>query len=198
MGQEGINTEVFTAHSLRGATATWLLKKGTPRNLVQARGGWADTRTMDDYYNRLHQSQSWEAMLQGENAGSRQSVDCAVSLTTVSRPKPTEEGERRETEYGNTAQATELSALGIARPLYDLTQCMVCQRRMLQEAAYRCSACRRLCHVRCLAKTAHDHTHHLRSCLLCHPRGFQTTAVGAANPEELIEDVMGVCSPPSR
>ena len=51
----------------------------------------------------------------GEDAGKKLSANCAVSLTTVSLPEPTKEGDRGETEEGNTAQIAELSAQEVLR-----------------------------------------------------------------------------------
>ena len=56
MQQAGIDTRAFKAHALRGAAATHLLKKGVPREWVQARGGWDSARTLDMYYSRIHQT----------------------------------------------------------------------------------------------------------------------------------------------
>ena len=48
----GIDTAVYKAHSLRGATATHLLKTGTPPTWVRTRGGWTSSATLDLYYSR--------------------------------------------------------------------------------------------------------------------------------------------------
>ena len=121
MAQEGVDTKVFKAHSLRGATATWLLRKGARRDMVQARGGWGDTQTMDMYYSRLHQHQEWQGMLQGENAGSG-TVGCAVHTATVPLTEPTQECGLGGTEWLCTAQATVprrvRSALGPSRSVH--------------------------------------------------------------------------------
>ena len=53
----GIHTDIFKSHSLRGATATHLLRAGVPAHLVQARGHWTNQNTMIEYYGRLHQTQ---------------------------------------------------------------------------------------------------------------------------------------------
>ena len=78
MEEVGIDTSIFKAHSLRGATATHLLKKGVSQDLVQGRGHWASRITLDQYYSRLHQHKNWQAFLLGENAGGRQSAACAM------------------------------------------------------------------------------------------------------------------------
>ena len=70
-GSSGINVHTYKAHSLRGATATHLMPKGVERGLVQSRGQWTSSQTLDKYYNRLHQQTDWEAHL-GENAAGRQ------------------------------------------------------------------------------------------------------------------------------
>ena len=114
----GIDTTVYKSHSLRGATATHLLSTGTPHGMVQARGSWASSQTLDMYYNRLHQKQNWEELLGGHAAAGIASAS-AVPPLPVSQPKPTEEGERRETQGGGgTAQADALIAHGVLRPLH--------------------------------------------------------------------------------
>ena len=66
MGSLGIDIHIFKAHSLRGAVATHLMQQGVPPNLVQARGGWASSATMDMYYNRLHQKVDWQGACEGQ------------------------------------------------------------------------------------------------------------------------------------
>ena len=72
---------------------------------------------MDQYYSRLHQQTDWEEKLLGEDAGRRLSANSAVSLTTVSLPQPTKEGDRGETEEGNTAQIAESQAPAVSQSL---------------------------------------------------------------------------------
>ena len=60
MEAQGIDTEIFKAHSMRGATATHLMKSGTSQDLVQTRGGWSSSATLDQYNNRMHQLEDWE------------------------------------------------------------------------------------------------------------------------------------------
>ena len=50
----------------------------------------------------------------GEYAGKRLSANCAVCRTTVSLPEPTKEGDRGETEEGNTAQIAESLAPAVS------------------------------------------------------------------------------------
>ena len=63
--QHGVGATIFKAHSLRGAVATFLLRSGVPKDWVQCRGGWRDVSTMNEYYNRCHLTQNWEAFLLG-------------------------------------------------------------------------------------------------------------------------------------
>ena len=67
MTQLGIPTEAFKAHSLRGATATHAMLNGMEPQCVQSRGGWQSPGTMQMYYNRIHQEQAWEAVIQEKN-----------------------------------------------------------------------------------------------------------------------------------
>jgi integrase len=102
MAEEGIDTNTFKAHSLRGATATHLLQMA-PQSLVQARGRWASGETLDKYYARLHQEKDWEGLL-GGHAKDRQATACAVLPPSVPQAKPTEEGESWGSKGGSTAQ----------------------------------------------------------------------------------------------
>ena len=47
MKAAGINIQAFTAHSLRGASATHFLRCGMDRQAVQNRGGWSSALNMD-------------------------------------------------------------------------------------------------------------------------------------------------------
>ena len=72
---------------------------------------------MPHHADRCYQQTAWEDQLLGEDAGKRLSANCAVSPTTVSLPEPTKEGDRGETEEGNTAQIAELSAQEVLQEL---------------------------------------------------------------------------------
>ena len=101
MQESGIDTNIFKAHSLRGAVATHLLHHGNDIHLVQERGGWASTTTLQQHYNRMHLKQNWAKMLQAPHAKgedvefkSRQ-MSCDVQSLLPTKPanlKPTEEG----------------------------------------------------------------------------------------------------------
>ena len=122
MNELGIQTEVWKAHSLRGATATHLMAQGVPQTMVQARGNWSTQATLDKYYNRLHQQQDWAQLLTAKNIESgknirletnprggddevRQTAACAAPPLTASSPKTTKEVEREEAEGGGASQA---------------------------------------------------------------------------------------------
>ena len=59
----GINTRIFKAHSIRGATATFLLSLGVEKSLVKSRGNWSSEKCMDRYYSRLHNLIPWDKVL---------------------------------------------------------------------------------------------------------------------------------------
>ena len=67
IGRVGIDTIIFKAHSLQGATATAMMEKGVPKDHVQARGGFWIGETLDEYYARLQQGVPWEVVLLGGN-----------------------------------------------------------------------------------------------------------------------------------
>ena len=204
MQDMGIDTQTFKAHSLRGATATHLMRTSTPQRLIQSRGGWTSQQTLDMYYNRLHQTKDWEQILQGQNADPqgendkcRQSAQCLV-LATTSAPPETDEGRwRGADEETSTRQCADLRALGILRPLYDHQKCSTCRQPMTHEAKYACSRCRRQNHVRCMTQ-AHGSTYHTM-CTMCYA-SRDGDGSGSLRPgshlkgdEGLITDVMGVC-----
>ena len=83
MKNMGIDTEVYKAHSLRGATATHMLAQGVPIEQVQSRGHWSSQKTLGMYYNRLHLQLNWEDLL-GENAREGIALGCAVPTPTPS------------------------------------------------------------------------------------------------------------------
>jgi hypothetical protein len=148
-----IDTTTFKSHSLRGATATMLLQKGAPKHLVQSRGQWQCTKTLDDYYNRLHQLTNWEQMIgaTGGPADSQASVSSLELAARLSLPEADEGRRKGESEQARSKEFTDLDALGLRRRLYDSTKCTTCLHAMAHEAAYRCTTCHRLLHIRCLA-----------------------------------------------
>ena len=104
MQQCGIDTATYKAHSLRGATATHLLRLGLPVGWVQTRGNWTSQSTLDTYYNRLHNTKDWSNLLlaspaaQGEPAAEWQcAAACAEHPPQSALPNPTKEGERGQT-----------------------------------------------------------------------------------------------------
>ena len=123
MQKAGIQTDIFKAHSLRGATATHLLRQGVSMDLIQGRGQWASKQTLDQYYARLHQHQEWQHLLLGEPDEAWQSASCAVFPPKNPKLKPTTEGEKRGFEEESNAQAAELYAQGVLRPLFDTKIC---------------------------------------------------------------------------
>ena len=171
MQQCGIDTATFKAHSLRGATATHLLAKGTPISHVQARGHWSSLQTLDVYYNRLHQQIDWETHLLGGHAeGRHDSAACAVLPPSAPQADPTKEGESWGDKGESTAQAAALAAQGVLRALYDSTHCPSCTLPMQKEAAYKCTKCRSIYHVRCMGHYASVGNRQLRygtMCFLC-------------------------------
>ena len=93
MQRVGIDVRIFKAHSLRGATATHLMEHGMSRNLVQARGCWKSSTTLDEYYDRLHQRTDWRQALMGGNARLEAMPACAGPTPTA--PLPGADGGRR-------------------------------------------------------------------------------------------------------
>ena len=210
MQSVGIDTEIFKSHSLRGATATHLLKEGVPHHLVQSRGAWTSSATLDVYYNRLHQTKDWERLLEGEHDVVRHSADRAVLPSSASLSEPDEGRGNREDKRASTARAAELDALGVRRPLYDSRRCTSCSLPMTGEAAYRCQKCRCMHHVRCMGHHASVGDRQLQYTNLCFLCAMANT-VHIAQPSDrspntssdhsehtlsvcIIDDPMGVCS----
>jgi hypothetical protein len=212
MEQCNIDTSVFKAHSIRGAAATALLKKGVPRELIKNRGGWKSTGTLDEYYSRLHHSQDWEALIgapsvspavsctPGEDAAEQASGSSAGAPTSkVPKGLPTKDGSAMGTEFwGGPALLPDLAARGVLRDVNSHDQCPACSFSMHLEAAYTCTSCGKTYHVRCLA-TAPDPIppppafQFLSLCFLCHFRATdpQRHPRPPSGPEGVI-DAMGI------
>ena len=153
MTECGVDTEVFKAHSLRGAAATYLPQLGVPQSLVQAHGFWSSTQTLDEYYPRLHMVLNWDDMLQGAPApDTRQPpTDQGTPPTSTGNlvpavvPSPssgsleatTEAG--KGTDKGTAQQLEQLSALGIVRGLHSPSNCPRCNTPVKREAAHICT-----------------------------------------------------------
>ena len=193
MKKVGINTDHYKSHSLRGATATHLLKEGVPHALVQARGHWQTTATLDKYYARLHQIKDWTALIQGkiETTGTQQPLPCLQ--TKSPKTLSTKEEKSLGDEFASKAKIVELTALGVLRPLEDTTPCPTCACPMQNEAAYTCQTCNKLYHLRCMATS--DCTQppkdqqYPQHCFLCQLKMGKEVS----HSRDLIEDPMGVC-----
>lgn len=48
----GVNTDVFTAHSVRSASVSKQNKKGVPVDFIMTNVGWSNARTVATYYNK--------------------------------------------------------------------------------------------------------------------------------------------------
>ena len=148
----GVDTNIFKSHSLRGATATHMLRRGCPQGLVQSRGGWSSPVTLDKYYARLHQHVDWETMLaSGEAAGAQGNSSRSAFAPKTPEAEPTEEGESPGGEEAKAQRLEYLTARGLLRPLHGGDQCPSCGRDMATESCFCCRTCSRLFHVRCLS-----------------------------------------------
>ena len=200
MGARGINVHTYKAHSLRWATATHLMAKGLERGLVQSRGKWTSSQTLDKYYNRLHQQTDWEAHL-GENAAGRRALTCVVLGLTPSLPKTTKEVERREGEAHSTTQIDALRAQSVLRPLHAEVQCPSCGENKVSEAAYQCTTCKSTYHVRCMGPKL-ESSKNLVFKTTCYPCTMATQSPSQPWAKKRLSkgltgemiDVMGVCN----
>ena len=187
----GIDTEVFKSHSLRGATATHLLKEGVPHHLVQSRGAWSSSATLDTYYNRLHQTKDWERLLEGEHAGVRHSADRAVLPSSASLSEPDEGRGNREDKRASTARAAELDALGVRRPVSDSRKCTSSSLPMTGDRRTGAAAT-------CTTSGAWATTPLSAPCFLCNmvaePLTLPSDRRNSTSSAALIDDPMGVCS----
>ena len=59
----GIDIHQYKSHSIRGASATLMLREGASPDLTRQRGGWATPQSFEKHYNRLHQTIDWESIL---------------------------------------------------------------------------------------------------------------------------------------
>ena len=126
----GTNMDIFKVHSLRAATTAHLLTKGVTLDLVQRRGHWTTSHTMDMYYSRMHQHKAWQAFLLGEDDAGRQSAECGVPPPTDPLTDQTKEGESGGFEEGSTSQTAKLYTQGVLRLVNKNIVCPTCGRKM--------------------------------------------------------------------
>jgi hypothetical protein len=152
MGLLGIDTDTWKGHSLRGATATALLRKGVDRRWVQNRGGWTSAVSLDIYYNRLHQEVDWEEKLGlEENAGGRQSeVRLELATKKASEKASFCEADSLAFKGHSASLISPLTVQGLIRDLFCGLTCPACARPLRHEAAHCCRGCQSMYHVRCL------------------------------------------------
>ena len=152
----GVDTTVFKAHSIRGASATYLLYLGVPKSLIQAHGFWSSSQTLDDYYARLHMLLDWDDLLAGNPMPQGMTDSSKANSLAAGFPVPLSNALEATTEAvrgvdeAQESQLSELRALGLLRPLYAAPVCPRCRAAIKSEAAYVCSRCSDLFHVRCL------------------------------------------------
>ena len=118
MGRAGIDTKIFKAHSLRGATATAMMEKGVPKDHLQARGGWRSSATLDEYYARLHQGVPWEVVLPGGN-GKGGVSNSASPVSTTPQTEDDEGNRRRGVENKAQVEAKHRSTYSPPEEYYD-------------------------------------------------------------------------------
>ena len=175
-----IDTRLFKAHSVRGASATALLAAGVDQTLTRQRGGWTDSRAFDVHYARLHQLIAWDACLQDGlppctpqllprcTGGSSSSLGVADkgclreptaqeanSLSaSAARAKSSvpEPTKEGEGKEDEHKAAEALRLLNVRQLVCPLggRDCPACFGAMAIEAVFPCSACLKLVHVRCL------------------------------------------------
>ena len=171
MQECGIDTNLFKAHSMRGAAATAFMAAGIDQCLTRQRGGWSDTTAFEAHYARLHQIVPWDDCLSTQpdsptvvcssprgipNSCLRQPtqraqcLSASVATAKSSYPEPTKEGEGKEDEHGATEALRLLNVRQLVRPLGGGRECPACLGSLNFEAAFKCSVCLQVVHVRCL------------------------------------------------
>ena len=115
MTQLGIPTEAFKANSLRGATATHLMLNGMEPQWVQSRGVRQSPETMQNYYNRIHQQQDWEAAFKGKTDASKHCFNCVFPALTS--PQTEADKGRRRGEGGSQGRHNTVETMLAPRPL---------------------------------------------------------------------------------
>ena len=201
MGRVGIDTKIFKAHSLRGATATAMMEKGMPKDYVQARGGWRSSATLDENYARLHQGVQGERVLLGGNGNGGMSNSASPVSTTPPNRRCRRKSKGWGVENKREAQVGILAARGVLRPLHSPTKCAACRLSAVTEAAYKCFSCESWGHVRCLGLIPsptgrHDRDIRCTRCVRAASAGDfgSFSSHSCTYPDEpLIVDVMGVC-----
>jgi site-specific recombinase XerD len=214
MAQADINVQVFKSHSLRGATATHLLRKGCNKEWVKARGGWSSMNTLDLYYDRLHQHQDWASLLQKQQQvcqpamGEDDEVCCrqptasnAAVAVNAAYPEATKEAGGEAAKQDKAALIAVLSAHGIIKDMHEDLVCPTCGGHLRREATYVCKSCGSMFHVRCLA--SNEEGTWLQHCLNCWEKPppvsedflepGKAEAPKTQSHKDIIVDVMGVC-----
>ena len=102
----------------------------------------------------------------------------------------------RVADEAQQSQLSELRALGLLRPLHDSPSCPRCKATIRAEAAYVCSGCSDLFHVRCLHRVLDESRKqtrlelrqyiHSSLCARCH----YVKHIHSSDPE--VDDPMGV------
>ncbi len=65
MNRLGLDTDLFKAHSLRGAAASFALGMGASPQFVRQRGAWRSDVVFDEHYGRGHQLLNWDKLFLG-------------------------------------------------------------------------------------------------------------------------------------
>ena len=221
MQAAGINVQVFKSHSLRGATATHLLRQGCDKSWVKTRGGWSSMATLDLYYDRLHQTQDWAQLVQGmpvtpapamgeHDLGEyRQTASNAAESAKSAYPEATKEAGGEADEQEKAALLAVLTAHGILRLLHGSQICPSCGGPLQMEASFSCASCSSVFHVRCLHRQNDDIPSKL--CFVCAMKSAAVSETPSATEDppalpsvqqkpqktrakDIIVDVMGVCA----
>ena len=164
MESVGLDTTIFKAHSVRGASATFFMQAGVPKELVQARGGWTTQETVLQYYSRAHQSYNWDGALglsavrtpstepapPGDLAETSKDFVLCHDCPTAAFPPEPDKGRSGGEKQRRAGMAQDLSALGVLQPLGNYPACARCRSLIRSEAGYVCQNCTRPFHVRCL------------------------------------------------
>jgi hypothetical protein len=149
----GIPSTRFKAHSLRGATATYLtMMKKVPEQSIRARGGWfSGSDSYAKHYDRSDQGEVWDLLFM---AGRTETVTpCNLPFPPPwrkSSPPEVDEGRRKgeddDTVVGKPCAAAE--TLWIKD--FEGIICSGCATAIKWEASMYCGRCYTRSHFRCL------------------------------------------------
>ncbi len=170
MNRLGVDTNVFKAHSLRGASASTALSSGVAPRFVQQRGAWKSDTVFDEHYGRGHQLLDWDKMFLGQEGDL---LTSSITSEIVYNPSvhfctnTTKEVLSKKCERGGKQFLKILCASGHVLDESAQKLCCICCAKIRFEAWWKCISCENFMHFRCLGV---KNSIPFKTCSTCEPR----------------------------